>query len=200
MSASSRQTRIRDSNAAFTSKYGFSVVAPIERHGPVLDVRQEGVLLGLVEAMDLVEEQDRPRSLQGQPFLGLGDRRPDLDDAGHDRGHGREVGADLARQQPREAGLAGPGRSPQQERGEMTAGDAPTERPSLADEVVLADELRRGTRGRMRAARGWRSGGGWKRASGRAPAGRRAGGMAAMVARAARRAAATVDVRRGPPR
>ena len=41
-----------------TSNDGFSVVAPIERHGARLDVRQEGVLLRLVEAMDLVDEED----------------------------------------------------------------------------------------------------------------------------------------------
>ena len=35
---------------------------PDQRDRPVLDVRQQGVLLGLVEAMDLVEEEDGPRA------------------------------------------------------------------------------------------------------------------------------------------
>ena len=41
----------------------------------VLDVGQQRVLLGLVEAVDLVEEQDGPGAVQGQPILRLGDRR-----------------------------------------------------------------------------------------------------------------------------
>jgi len=56
----------------------------------------------------------------------------------------------------------------------MAAGDAPAERTTLADEVVLADELGEGP-GRIRAASGWRSGGGWNRASGRAPPARATG-------------------------
>ena len=104
-------------------------------------MRQQGVLLGLVEAMDLVEEEETPRAVQGQPFLGLGDRRANLDDAGHDRRHAAEVGADLGREEPGEAGLAGPGRSPQEERREVAASDAPAQRTALADEVLLPDEL-----------------------------------------------------------
>ena len=46
-------------SGGFTSKVGFSVVAPISTSKPGLHARQQGVLLGLVEAVDLVEEQDR---------------------------------------------------------------------------------------------------------------------------------------------
>ena len=141
VSASRRQTRIRDSSAEFTSKYGFSVVAPIKRDRAVLDMGQQRVLLRLVEPMDLVEEQDGPRTVQGQPFLGLGDRRADIGDAGHDRGHRRELGPDLPREQPGEARLPGAGWSPQQQRREMAPGDAPAQRSALADEVLLSDEL-----------------------------------------------------------
>ena len=52
-----------------------------ERDRAVLDVRQERVLLGLVEAVDLVDEQDRPAAVEGEPVLRLGDRRADLGDA-----------------------------------------------------------------------------------------------------------------------
>ena len=44
-----------------TSKYGFSVVAPDEHDEPLLDRGQQRVLLGLVEAVDLVQEEDRVR-------------------------------------------------------------------------------------------------------------------------------------------
>ena len=74
----------------------------------------------------------------------------------------------------------------------MAAGDAPAERPALADEVGLPDELLE-VRGRIRAASGWRSGGGWNSASGRAPSERRRGrAWAAMVARRARRRAGQI--------
>ena len=42
-----------------TSKLGFSVVAPMSTIVPGFHVRQKGVLLRLVEAVDLVHEQDR---------------------------------------------------------------------------------------------------------------------------------------------
>ena len=101
--------------------------------------------------------------------------RAHLGDARHDRGQRREVGADLAGEQPGEAGLAGAGRAPQQDRREVAAGDAAAERPALADEVVLADELvevaRAHPRGERLALGRWleeRLGPG----SGRAPGGR----------------------------
>ena len=112
-----------------------------ERDRAVLDMGEQRVLLGLVESMDLVEEQHGPRAVEGEPVLCLGDQRSHVRDAGHDRRDRREVRADLPGEQPREAGLAGPGRSPEDEAGEVAAGDAPAQGPALADEVVLADEL-----------------------------------------------------------
>jgi hypothetical protein len=91
--------------------------------------------------VDLVKEEDRPLLVQCEPVLGLGDRRPDVGDAAH---HGRqrhEIGADLLGEAAGEARLAGARRSPQQGRGEVAPGDAPSERAALADEVLLADEL-----------------------------------------------------------
>ena len=86
-----------------------------ERHGAVLDVGQERVLLRLVEAVNLVEEQDGSRPVEGQPVLRLGDRRPHLGDAGEDGAHRAEVGADLCRKETGEARLAGSRRPPEQE-------------------------------------------------------------------------------------
>ena len=112
-----------------------------QRDGAVLDVGQQGVLLRLVEAVDLVEEEDRARPVQIEPILSVGDGAADLDDARHDSRHRREMRPDLGGEKAREARLAGPWWSPQQERREMPARDAPAERPALADEVALADEL-----------------------------------------------------------
>jgi len=119
---------------------------PDERHGSVLDVGKQRVLLGLVEAVDLVEEQDRPRPVQVQPLLRLCDRAPDLDDTGHHGRHRREMRTHLGREKAGEAGLAGPGRTPQQQRGQVSPGDAPAQGTALADEVHLADELIEGPR------------------------------------------------------
>ena len=83
---------------------------------PVLDVWQQRVLLGLVEAVDLVEEQDGAGAVEGEAVLRLGDGRADLDDARHDRRQRDEVRPDGVREQPREAGLAGARRAPQQDR------------------------------------------------------------------------------------
>ncbi len=112
-----------------------------QRDRAVLDVRQQGILLRLVEAVDLVEEQDRALAVEREPLLRLGDRGPDVGDTGHHRAHRRELGADLRREQPGQAGLARARRSPQQQRREVAAGDAPPQRSALADEVFLPDEL-----------------------------------------------------------
>ena len=52
-----------------------------QRHEPVLDARQQRVLLGLVEAVDLVEEEDRPPPGRAEPLARPGEhlahvRRP----------------------------------------------------------------------------------------------------------------------------
>ena len=124
-----------------------------QRHGAVFDVRQERVLLGLVESMDLVDEQDAADAVQRQPLLGLGDRRPDLGHARHDCGQGVEMRTDLAGQQSREARLPGPGRTPQQQRRQVAASDAPPQRSLLADQVVLPDELGQPARSHPRGER-----------------------------------------------
>ena len=47
----------RESSAAITSKYGFSVVAPIKTTSSFLHRVEECILLGLGETMDLVDEE-----------------------------------------------------------------------------------------------------------------------------------------------
>ena len=75
-----------------------------------------------------------------------------------------EPGIDRIRQQAGEARLARARRAPQEDRAEIAALDGAAQRPALADEVILADELRE-VRGRIRAASGCRPGGGWNRAT-----------------------------------
>ena len=117
-------TRARDSRAEFTSKEGFSVVAPMSDDRPVLDGRQEGVLLALVEPVDLVDEEDGPPP--SPPRLpGLGDRLAKVLDPGQD---GRE------RDEPRPGSPGDQGgqrrlaRARDRPRGSSTAG-CPAPRP-----------------------------------------------------------------------
>ena len=64
-----------------------------QRDQPVLDRRQQRVLLGLVEAVDLVEEEDRRPSAAAQPLPRALDHRPHLGAAGLDRALLLERGA-----------------------------------------------------------------------------------------------------------
>ena len=56
---------------------------------PLLDVRQERILLRLVEAVHLVDEQDRRAARLRARRLGARDRVADVLDAGEHRGDAR---------------------------------------------------------------------------------------------------------------
>ncbi len=114
---------------------------PDEGDRAVLDVGEEGVLLGLVEAMDLVEEEDGPGAVQSRSLLGAGDDRPDVGDSAHDRRQRLEVGPDRGGEEAGEARLAGPRRTPQEDRGEVAPLHGAAQRSALTDEVLLTDEL-----------------------------------------------------------
>jgi len=66
-----------------TSKEGFSVVDPKRMMSPSPH-RQEGALLGFVEAVDLVDEDDRRLAVHPLMVLGLGHDVLDFLDAGKD--------------------------------------------------------------------------------------------------------------------
>src|SRR5439155_418888 len=83
-----------------------------ERDGPVLDVGQDRVLLGLVEAMDLVDEQHGAHA--GALMHGrLRHRLAQVGDAGRDRAHGHHPRLRLGGQEPGERGLPAARWSPQ---------------------------------------------------------------------------------------
>ena len=78
-------------------------------------MREQGVLLGLVETMDLVDEQDRLLAVEGQPLAGLDDQSANLRDAAHDRGDGDHPCVCSVGQDPGQARLAVARRSPEEE-------------------------------------------------------------------------------------
>ena len=114
---------------------------PDQRQQAALDARQQGVLLALVEAVDLVEEEDRARPVRPEPVAGT------LEDAAHvvdARRHGRELLEDGARglgDDPCERRLADAGRAVEDHRRRPVALDREPERRSVGEHVPLADEL-----------------------------------------------------------
>ena len=127
---------------------------PDERDGARLDVRQEGVLLALVEAVDLVDEEDRRRAAGRRPLGRAGDQRAHVGHAAHDRAEGLETGAGGVGQEARQGGLAHARRAPQDHRREVPAAQLAGQRALLADEVTLAHDLGQGARPHARGQRG----------------------------------------------
>lgn len=95
---------------------------PDEDDAPLLHEGQEGVLLRLVEAVDLVDEDDGPESGLA-PFLALAHHVADLLYAARDRREVDEFGLRHPRDDPGKRGLPGPGRPPENHGGDAVALD-----------------------------------------------------------------------------
>jgi hypothetical protein len=78
-------------------------------------MRQEGILLRLVEPVHLVDEQQCALA-RLEARLGLGEHAAHLGQARHDRRHRLEARLRIARQQQRQRGLAATRRAPQHHR------------------------------------------------------------------------------------
>jgi hypothetical protein len=115
---------------------------PDQLHDAVLDGGQQRVLLRLVEAVDLVEEEDRRAGWVGSFALrGAGDHLAHL---GPPRVDGRELLERRARmlgREPRERRLAGARRPVEDHRVRLTGLERRAQRRALAEEVLLPDEL-----------------------------------------------------------
>src|SRR5207244_130291 len=82
---------------------------PDQRHNSFFHVRQERVLLSLVEAVDFVDEQQRALASAGQPVASLFEK---LAQVLHAAGHGRELPKSafaFSRQQASKRRFAGAG-------------------------------------------------------------------------------------------
>ena len=84
-SGSNWNTRLRLIRALLIVKKGFSVVAPHEDDHAVFHFRQKHVLLGLVEAVDLVDEEQGPTRLGGQERIRLGEHLAEVFHTTRDR-------------------------------------------------------------------------------------------------------------------
>ncbi len=143
----------RDSSGEMTEKNGFSRGRADEGDPAVLHGREQRVLLGLVEAVDLVDEQDGLPPGHAQLAAGALDGRTDVLDPGRD---GRDldepalghVGDDVGQR-----GLAGARRPPQEQRHGGLALDQPPQgvpEPSRWRCPITSSRVR----GRIRTASG----------------------------------------------
>ena len=114
---------------------------PDQRHQPLLDRRQQRVLLRLVEAMDLVEEEDR-RLVRGPAALVRAlDHGANLGAAGVDRRELLERPAAGGGDDPRQGRLPGARRPVEDRRVGLPGLDRGAQRRPLAQQVLLPDEL-----------------------------------------------------------
>ena len=88
---------------------------PDQHHRAMRDVRQQSVLLGLVEAMNLVEKQHRVATACALVFS-FGNRGPNFFDPGGDGGQSGKPGPDLLREDAGQRRLPSARRAPQNQR------------------------------------------------------------------------------------
>ena len=112
-----------------------------QRHEALLDRGQERVLLRLVEAVDLVEEEDRPLPVAAQPVAGALHHAADVVDPGRDGRELLECGAGLVGDDAGERRLPRPGRAVQDQRAQAVILDRAPQRRALAEHVLLPDQL-----------------------------------------------------------
>ncbi len=139
--ACSRHSEVRLNRGGFDLEEGILRGGPDEHDEAVLDGGQEHVLLGLGEAVHLVDEEHGPLALLAQAVLRLGQRLADVLHAG---GRGRERGQVLGGgvgQEPGQGGLAGAGGPPQDRRADPVRLGQAAQRRAGADEVLLAHDL-----------------------------------------------------------
>jgi hypothetical protein len=111
-----------------------------ENDGAVLHVGQEGILLRAVEAVDLVDEEQRALAEFAARARGL-EHLAEVLDAGIEGGELLEMMVGDLGEEPRHGGLAGPGRSPEDHRAEPPGLDHAAQHALLAEEVILPHDL-----------------------------------------------------------
>ena len=135
-----------------------------QRQQPLFDRGQERVLLRLVEAVDLVEEEDRPLAVPAEAVAGPLHDPADVVDARRDSRELLEGRAGLGGDDPRQRRLPDARRAVEDQRAQPVLLDRPAQRRSFAEHVRLAHQL--GERARPEALR-------QRRVRGRALRGRR---------------------------
>ena len=116
-----------------------------QHDGAVLHHGEETVELGAIEAMDLVDEEQRAPT-QGAAAARRLEHLLEIGDAGEDRRDLLELEIGLVGEEAGDGGLAGAGRPPEDQRAERARAQHASDGAVGADEVVLADHLGEGSR------------------------------------------------------
>ena len=111
-----------------------------QNDGAVLDHRQKRILLRAVEAVNLVDEKERPLPGFAPRARGIEDLLQ-VGDAGKDRRDLLEMQIGRLRQQPRHRGLAGAGRTPEDERAERARLQHAGESAVRTEQMILPDHI-----------------------------------------------------------
>ena len=139
-----------------------------QHHGAVFHHGQKQILLRAVEAMHLVDEQQRALAHLAAGARGV-EHLLQVGDAGKHRGNLLEMQFGRIRQQPRHRGLAGAGRAPEHQRAQRARLQHARQRAVGTQDMILADDVGRACAGAagpaadaahpapsLRRQRGWR--------------------------------------------
>ena len=107
----------------------------------VLHPGQEGVLLGFVPAVDLVDKEDGPLAVERPPLLGLLGHAAYIGHAGQDRVQRLKVAAGGVGDDGGQGRLARAGRPVKDDRRELVGLDGAAQQAAGPDDVFLADEF-----------------------------------------------------------
>ena len=117
-----------------------------QRDDPLLDGPEQRILLRLVEAVDLVDEEERGLLVEEPLLAGRLDHLADLLDARRDGRKGEERTVELRGDDPRQRGLPDSGRPPENERGDVSRLEEFAENALRTHEMFLPDVLIEGLR------------------------------------------------------
>jgi hypothetical protein len=108
---------------------------------PGLDIRQKSVLLGLVETMHFIDEENRSPAMVSARHFGACHGLTDVLDTGEDRREGNEIGSKGIRHQARQGCLAHPRRPPQDHAVQLPRGECHRQRLSRTEQMFLPDHF-----------------------------------------------------------
>ena len=111
-----------------------------QHNGPILDERQKAILLRPVEAVDFVDEQQRPLP-DCAPFLGLVERLAQVGDAAEHGGERLKRQIGFFSEEAGNRRLTATRRPPQHYTGQGTSREHPAERTVGAEQMFLPDHL-----------------------------------------------------------
>ena len=104
-------------------------------------MRKKGILLGFIEAMNFIDEQDRPPAADPAPLLGDLNHLAQLWQPARNGRKRFEVGFRVQGDQMPQGGLAAPGWSPQNHRRDCILLNGETKRSSRTHDLGLSQQL-----------------------------------------------------------